>query len=118
MSDLPSAPSRPLRAPNDFGATVTTKTDPIALFERVRAILAHADTPLGKLEECVRELQRVVASNEGDREEIASRRKIEMTAATPASELDKRLDTLDLPPGALPVGRGKERAAIRRGSCE
>ncbi len=76
---------------------MTTKTDPIALFERVRAILAHADTPLGKLEECVRELQRVVASNEGDREEIASRRKIEMTAATPASELDKRLDTLDLP---------------------
>jgi hypothetical protein len=30
-----------------------------------------------------------------------------MTAATPASELDKRLDTLDLPPGAFPVDAGQ-----------
>ena len=61
MSDLPETPSRPLRAlsarcPNDFGATVTTKADPNALFEYVQAILAYADTPLGKLEACVREL--------------------------------------------------------------
>jgi hypothetical protein len=44
----------------------------------------------------VRELQHVVASNEGDREDIASRHKIEMTAATPARRLDKRLETLSI----------------------
>jgi hypothetical protein len=32
-------------APNGFGATVTTKTDLVALFEPVQAILTHADEP-------------------------------------------------------------------------
>jgi hypothetical protein len=85
---------------------VTTKTDPIAHFEGVQAILAHAETPLVKLEDGVLELQRVMGSCEADLEEIASRRKIEATAATPAGEMDKKLDTLDRRPTASPSADG------------
>jgi hypothetical protein len=74
---------------------VTTKTDPLALVERVQTLLAQTDAPLAKLEQGLLEIERVMASNDADLEEIASRRKIEMTAATPASELDKKLDALD-----------------------
>ena len=74
---------------------VTTKTDPLALVERVQALLAQTDAPLAKLEEGLLEIERVMASNDADLFEIASRRKIEMTAATPAGELDKKLDALD-----------------------
>jgi hypothetical protein len=74
---------------------VTMKLDPIAPIERVQALLAQTDAPLAKLEEGLLEIERVMASNDADLEEIASRRKIEMTAATPAGELDKKLDALD-----------------------
>jgi hypothetical protein len=74
---------------------VTTKTDPLALVERVQALLAQTDAPLAKLEEGLLEIERVMASNDADLFEIASRRKIEMTTATPAGELDKKLDALD-----------------------
>jgi hypothetical protein len=70
-------------------------TNPLALVERVQTLLAQTDAPLAKLEEGLFEIERVMASNNADLEEIDSRRKIEMTAATPASELDKKLDALD-----------------------
>jgi hypothetical protein len=83
---------------------VTTKTDPLALVERVQALLAQAAAPLAKLEQGLLEIERIVASCETDLEEIGNRRKIEMTAATPAGELDKRLDALDK----------REREVVRR----
>jgi hypothetical protein len=74
---------------------VTTKTDPLALVERVQTLLAQTDAPFAKLEQGLLEIERIMASNDADLEEIGSRRKIEMTAATPAGELDKKLDALD-----------------------
>jgi hypothetical protein len=74
---------------------VTTKNDPLALVERVQTLLARTDAPLAKLEEGLLEIERVMASNDADLFEIASRRKIEMIAATPAGELDKKLDAID-----------------------
>jgi hypothetical protein len=78
--------------------------NPLALVERVQTVLAQPDAPLAKLEEGLLEIQRIVASCETDLEEIGSRRKIEMTAATPAGELDKRLDAIDK----------REREVVRR----
>jgi hypothetical protein len=83
---------------------VTTKPEPLALIEQIQKIIAQPDAPLAKLEEGLLELQRLVASCDADLEEIASRRKIEMTAATPAGELDKKLDALDK----------REREVVRR----
>ena len=82
--------------------------NPLALVERVQTLLGQTDVPLAKLEEGLLELQRIVASCETDLEEIGSRRKIEMTAATPAGELDKRLDALDK----------RERELVRRVEIE
>jgi hypothetical protein len=79
-------------------------TNPLALVERVQTLLAQTDAPLAKLEEGLLEIQRIVASCETDLDEFGSRRKIEMTAATPAGELDKRLDALDK----------REREVVRR----
>jgi hypothetical protein len=70
-------------------------TNPLALVERAQTVLAQNDAPLAKLEQALLEVERVMASNDADLEEIASRRKIEMTAATPAGELDKKLDAID-----------------------
>jgi hypothetical protein len=74
---------------------VTTKPEPLALVERVQTLLAQTDAPFAKLEQGLLEIERIMASNDADLEEIGSRRKIEMTAATPAGELDKKLDALD-----------------------
>jgi hypothetical protein len=75
---------------------VTAKpADPLAQIERAQKILAKGDAGLAELEEGRLDLQRVVAGSEADLEEIGSRRKIEMTAATPVGELDKKLEALD-----------------------
>jgi hypothetical protein len=75
---------------------VTMKpADPLAQIERAQKILAKGDAGLAELEEGRLELQRVVAGSDADLEEIGARRKIEMTAATPVGELDKKLEALD-----------------------
>jgi hypothetical protein len=74
---------------------MTTKPDHLALIERVQKILGVAAAPLDKLDEGKREVLRLIADGADELVEIASRRQIEMTAATPAGELDKRLDALD-----------------------
>jgi hypothetical protein len=73
----------------------TTKPDSLAPIETAQAILAAPDATLDQLEEAKLSLQRVVAGAAADLEEVYARRKIELTAATPANELDKKLDALD-----------------------
>jgi hypothetical protein len=70
-------------------------SNPLATIEAAQKLLAQPDTPLAKLEAGVLELQRVIASNDADLEGLDSRRKIEMSAATPAGVLEKKLDDLD-----------------------
>jgi hypothetical protein len=74
---------------------VTTKPDHIATIERVQGILARSDAGLAELQGCERDLKHVLGAAKNDLEEIGSRRKIEMTAATPAGQLDRKLDELD-----------------------
>jgi hypothetical protein len=74
--------------------TKPTSPDPIEQIERVQKILGVAAT-LDDLEGGKREVLRLIADGADELEEIGSRRKIEMTAATPAGELDKRLDAID-----------------------
>ena len=97
---------------------MTTKTDLVELSEARRAILAHADAPLETLEERVRELKHVVASSR----EIARGSPLSWEIEGPMpprrlARLDKRLDTLDLPPGAFPVDAGQNGGDPRSRSC-
>jgi hypothetical protein len=72
---------------------VTTKpVDPIAQIENAQKILAQAGASQAQLEEARLELDHVIAAGEAELAEIASRRTIETTALTPASELNKKLD--------------------------
>jgi hypothetical protein len=84
---------------------MTTKpVDPLAQIEHAQATLAKADAPLAQLEAAKLELTRVVASCDADLEELGSRRKIEMSSAMPAGELDKKLDAIEK----------REREVVRR----
>jgi hypothetical protein len=85
------SPSRAI--PNNFGAS--QMTNPLALVKRVQTLIAQTDAPLAKLEEGLLEIECVMASNDGDLEELASPQKIEATAATPAGVMEKKLDDLD-----------------------
>jgi hypothetical protein len=74
--------------------TKPTSPDPIEQIERVQKILGVAAT-LDDLEGGKREVLRLIADGADELEEIGNRRRIEMTAATPAAELDRKLDALD-----------------------
>jgi hypothetical protein len=91
-----TATARGARGSNKFRSEQPdmTKSDPLALIERVQTMLAQADAPFAQLEQGAVELQRLIASSEADLEVIASRRKIEMTTATPAVKLSRRLNGL------------------------
>jgi predicted nucleic acid-binding Zn-ribbon protein len=82
-------------APQQFRSNREMTKPDLAPIERVQAIMQETNAPLAKLEEGMRDLQRVIASGEAEIEELAARRKIEMTALTPAVELDKKLNELD-----------------------
>jgi hypothetical protein len=83
---------------------MTKPADPLAQIEHAQATLAKADAPLAQLEAAKLELTRVVASCDADLEELGSRRKIEMSSAMPAGELDKKLDAIEK----------REREVVRR----
>ena len=75
---------------------MTTKpVDPLVQIEHAQKILAKGDASLAQLESARRELDHVIAAGEAETAEIADRRTIEMSALTPAGELDKALDSLD-----------------------
>ena len=83
---------------------MTTKTDPLAQIENAQKILAKGDASLDALEEGKGEVLRLIADAEAEREELGRRRTIELTAASPAGELDKRLNVIEQ----------RERAIARR----
>jgi hypothetical protein len=58
-------------------------------------ILAQPDAGLDRLEAAKSELRRVVSDAEHDIEELLARKKIELSAATPVAELDKKIDALE-----------------------
>jgi hypothetical protein len=70
-------------------------TNHFARIEAVQTLLGLDDATLAQIEDGKRDLHQVIAAGDAEREEIASRRKIEMTAATPAGELNRKLDALD-----------------------
>jgi hypothetical protein len=78
--------------------------DHLAAIEGVQKILAKADASVDALEEGKREVLRLIAELEAERQETAARRTIELTAASPAGELDKRLNVIEQ----------RERAIARR----
>ena len=67
----------------------------IARIERAQSILNAQSSTIVELEAVILDQQRLIAACDADVVEIASRRKIEMIAATPAGELDKKLSSLD-----------------------
>jgi hypothetical protein len=74
---------------------MTKPVDPLAQIEHAQKILAQGDASLAQLEAARLELDHVIAAGEAETVEIADRRTIEMSALTPAGELDKALDALD-----------------------
>jgi hypothetical protein len=84
---------------------MTKPSDPLAPIEAAQKVIAAADATLAQLEAARLDLTRVIADAEAEREQLAARRKIEMTAATPVGELDKKLEALDR----------REKEASRRG---
>jgi hypothetical protein len=74
---------------------MTKPSDPLAPIEAAQKVIAAADATLAQLEAARLDLTRVIADAEAEREQLAARRKIEMTAATPVGELDKKLEALD-----------------------
>ena len=69
--------------------------NPLAQIEHAQKILANGDASLAQREAARLELDHVIAAGEAETVEIADRRTIEMSALTPAGELDKALDALD-----------------------
>jgi hypothetical protein len=81
-----------------------TAVNPLAQIEHAQGILARGDASLDALEEGNGEVLRLIADAEAEREELGRRRTIELTAASPAGELDKRLNVIEQ----------RERAIARR----
>src|ERR1700722_7886344 len=75
--------------------TAVKAADPLAQIEHAQKILAQGDASLAQREAARLELDHVIAAGEAETVEIADRRTIEMSALTPAGELDKALDALD-----------------------
>jgi len=70
-------------------------TNHIAAIERVQGMLAQPNASLAELSEGKIALLQIIAAGSCDLEELSSRRTIEMSSASPAGELDKKLDVID-----------------------
>jgi hypothetical protein len=69
--------------------------DPLAAIDAAQKVLAAPDANLAVLEAANRDLTRIIAGSEVGLEEIRSRRKIELHAHAPLTELNRKFDELD-----------------------